>query len=414
MTISQPFNTVDASSRFDKYQPNPRFFTAGNAYQRFLDEAPYLSRCSDDKTATRIRPRHIAVKYPYMQINRQDFVSWLVFDLDHPNAHIWADKGLPCPNFIVQNRQTGHSHLYYAIVPVCTSEHARIKPINYMRSIYAAFADKLDADLDFHSGPVAKTPGHSWWLTSEHHAHVYELGELADHVELAKYSFRPKPRPEDVANSRHCILFEKLRHYAYAMVANYRAQGYDRFFNAILSHAERLNSFEYYGFSTNLPFSSIKATSRSVARWTFFKYRGAASCNRGVMQLASNEHLSLPERQKLSAARTAALRAEKTTATILTACRRLVLDGTRVTQKAISEITKLSRQSISKYKTAIEKFLAGQSPAESTSDVKLGVRQVTAVPTANTQLTFSQSFLFEDADSEKSSVSHDIDYYRRI
>lgn len=45
-----------------------------------------------------------------------------------------------------------------------------------MKAVYEAFAARLDADTDFHSGPVAKTPGHPWWLTHELHAHVYELG----------------------------------------------------------------------------------------------------------------------------------------------------------------------------------------------------------------------------------------------
>ena len=60
-----------------------RFFQSGTALNRVLMEAPYLPRCSDDKTATRVRPREYAIRYPYMQVNRPGFVSWLIFDLDH-------------------------------------------------------------------------------------------------------------------------------------------------------------------------------------------------------------------------------------------------------------------------------------------------------------------------------------------
>ena len=153
--------------------PTQRFFQGGTALNRVLLEAPYLPRCSDDKTATRIRPREYAIRYPYMQVNRPGMVSWLIFDLDHSNALIWEDAGLPAPNLIVRNRKSGHSHLYYAIPPVCTTESARSKPIAYMKAIYEAFAARLDADTDFHSGPVAKTPGHPWWLTWEIHSHIY-------------------------------------------------------------------------------------------------------------------------------------------------------------------------------------------------------------------------------------------------
>lgn len=203
-----------------------RFFQSGTALNRVLTEAPFLPRCSDDKTATRVRPREYAIRYPYMQVNRPGFVSWLIFDLDHAKAMIWEDAGLPSPNLIVRNPKSGHSHLYYAIHPVCTTEAARSKPIAYMKAVYEAFAARLDADTDFHSGPVAKTPGHPWWLTYELHAHVFELGELADYVDLAVSSPWGKgPQFDEVSHSRHCILFEHLRHYAYSIVNRERERG---------------------------------------------------------------------------------------------------------------------------------------------------------------------------------------------
>lgn len=112
---------------------------------RILEEASYLARCSDNKTAMRVRPREYAIRYPYMQVNRPGRVSWLVFDLDHANSLIWEEHGLP-PNFIVRNRNSGNSHLYYAIAPVCTTERAREKPILYMKAVYDSMAALLKAD----------------------------------------------------------------------------------------------------------------------------------------------------------------------------------------------------------------------------------------------------------------------------
>ena len=103
-------------------------------------------------------------------------VSWLIFDLDHANALIWEEAGLPPPNLVVRNRKNGHSHVYYAIVPVCTTENGRSAPISYMKAVYEAFALQLKADIEYGGGPVAKTPGHPWWETSEYHDHVYDLG----------------------------------------------------------------------------------------------------------------------------------------------------------------------------------------------------------------------------------------------
>ncbi|WP_238418504.1 replication initiation protein, partial [Pseudomonas cannabina] len=224
--------------------PPARFFEDGTALNRLLLEAPYMARCSDDKTATRVRPREYALRYPYMQVNRPGMVSWLVFDLDHANALAWDDAGLPAPNLMVRNRKSGHSQLFYAVPSVCTTENARAKPIQYMKAIYAAFAARLDADVDYHGGPVAKTPGHPWWETTEFHSHVYELGELASAVELTVKPWATGPKLDQVSHSRHCILFEQLRYFAYSIVNRERELGsFESFMRSLDAYAYNHNSF---------------------------------------------------------------------------------------------------------------------------------------------------------------------------
>lgn len=327
-----------------------RYFQNGTALNRVLLEAPYLPRCSDDKTATRVRPREYAIRYPYMQVNRTGFVSWLIFDLDHDRAMEWEDVGLPAPNLIVRNRQNGHSHLYYAITPVCTSEAGRAKPIAYMKAVYAAFARLLNADPDFHSGPVAKTPNHPWWITHELHSQVYELGTLADYVDLEVASpWRKQASIEPVSHSRHCILFEYLRHYAYSVVNRERERGTLASFTRLLeAYAHNRNSFARLGFEHNLPQSSLRATVKSVARWTWERYRGNGRCHRGVMQLSRD--LPLQDRQRLAATRTHAERYRQTANKILASCRKLLRDGTELTLTAVAALSRLSRQTVAKYR----------------------------------------------------------------
>ncbi len=284
-----------------------RYFQDDTALARILHEAPFLPRCSDNKTATLIRPRHYAVRFPYMQINRAGFVSWLIFDIDHTNAAKWSDAGLPPPNLIVRNRVSNKSHMFYAIAPVCTTEAATAKPIAYMRAIFDAFALKLDADRAFHSGPVAKTPGHRWWLTEELHNRVYELGELADYVELIPAGWRKPMRLDDVSHSRHCILFEKVRYYAYSTVNRERNAGTLESFSRLLeAHALEQNNFYEFGFTENLPMSSLRATIKSIARWTWEHYTGSGRQHRGIMRLSGD--MPLCERQQLAAARTHTVR----------------------------------------------------------------------------------------------------------
>ncbi|WP_415915641.1 replication initiation protein [Pseudomonas amygdali] len=328
--------------------PPARFFEDGTALNRLLLEAPYMARCSDDKTATRVRPREYALRYPYMQVNRPGMVSWLVFDLDHANALAWDDAGLPAPNLMVRNRKSGHSQLFYAVPSVCTTENARAKPIQYMKAIYAAFAARLDADVDYHGGPVAKTPGHPWWETTEFHSHVYELGELASAVELTVKPWATGPKLDQVSHSRHCILFEQLRYFAYSIVNRERELGsFESFMRSLDAYAYNHNSFLKQGFSENLPLSSIRATVKSVGRWTWDRYTGDRRCHRGAMQLDGS--LSLTERQSLAARRTHELRHKATESKIRAACRQLQDQGKALVRSAIAALAGVSASTVARY-----------------------------------------------------------------
>lgn len=345
------------SSNLGVREHAPGYYQHGTALQRVMLEAPYLARCSSDKTATKIRPRQYAVANPYMQVNRRGMVSWLIFDLDHGNALIWEDVDLPAPNLIVRNRDTGHSHLFYAIPPVCTTEKARSKPIQYLKAVYEAMAARLNADTQFHSGPVAKTPGHPWWLTWELHAHEYELGELAEYVDLAsKLPWGKGPAIEAAAHSRHCMLFEELRFYAYSVVNRERAKGnFEGFMRLLDGFAHNKNNFIKHGFTSNLAESSLRATVKSVARWTWDHYRGAGRCNRGVMQLDKN--MPLKERQGHAANRSNTIRKQVTESKIRIACRHLKARGLDVVQSAVAKLAGVTRQTVAAYQNLLDEVL---------------------------------------------------------
>ncbi|QLG96733.1 replication initiation protein, partial (plasmid) [Pseudomonas yamanorum] len=335
-------NRRDNKALDSLYSPSERFYEESTALSRVLIEAPYLARCSDNKTAALVRPREYAIRYPYMQINRQGMVSWLIFDLDHTNALAWDDEGLPPPNLIVRNRNNGHSHLFYAIPPVCTTENARDKPIQYMKAVYAAFALRLRADTDYNSGPVAKTPGHPWWSTTELHNHVYELGELSEYVELEVSPWKKAPALEDLAHSRHVILFTQLRYYAYSIVSRERERGtFSSFASLLEAFAHNHNTFARNGFSQDLMLSSVRATVRSISRWVWSKYFGNSRCCRGAMGLDNS--LPLAERQSLAAKRTHQLRHKSTESKIRAACRGLYERGVKLTQAAIATLAGVSR-----------------------------------------------------------------------
>ncbi|WP_199482165.1 replication initiation protein [Vibrio owensii] len=341
--------------------------TTSNSFQRLLDEAPYLSRCSDNKTAMLVRPRNYAVRWPYMQVNRKDMLSWLVFDIDHedqamPNPYIWQDEGLPPPNLIVRNRHSNKAHLYYAIVPVCNSDHARSKPIQYLKAVYQAMALRLKADLAY-SGPVAKTPFHPWWQTTELHSQVYELGELADFVEVeAPVQWWVPVCLDDVSHSRNCTLFEYARYYAYSIVKAERKEGsYETFRRRVSNFA----TYKNLSFDTQKPLrdSEVQSVVKSVARWTWDKYFACSHVKRGVMNLPSD--LGIKQRQSLAAARTHQIRREKTKKRVINACRYLLNNGDTLTITLVAKTARLCRKTVRHY------FYEVQSLTEPTQDVRI-------------------------------------------
>ena len=338
-------------------EPENRYYQPGTALNRLLSEAPYLPRCSDNKTAALVRPRDYAIRYPYVQVNRQDMVSWLVFDLDHSNPLIWEEANLPAPNLVVKNRNNGHSHLFYAIVPVCTSENARSKPIQYMKAVYEAMAARLNADPAY-SGPVAKTPNHPWWSTWEIHSAEYSLGELADYVDLVSTPpWSTNPNLDAVSHSRHCLLFEELRFYAYSIVNREREEGTFKSFRRLLeAYADSKNNYSSRGFSMNLSFAQVSATVKSVARWTWDRYYGSSQTNRGVMNL--DKTMSLKERQGLAAKRTHQTRQNATESKIKSACRLMHKRGEKLTQIAVARVAGLSRQTVAKHQQTLNDFSA--------------------------------------------------------
>jgi len=365
-------NSDEGSNRY--YQPN-------TALNRLFLEAPYLPRCSNNKSAALVRPREYAIRHPYMQVNRPDMVSWLVFDLDHSNPFIWEDENLPPPNFVVRNRKNGHSHLFYAIAPVCTSENARSKPIQYMKAVYDAMAVRLSADPSY-SGPVAKTPGHPWWSTRENHAHEYDLGELAEYVDLVvKPLWSSGPDLDAVSHSRHCLLFEEVRFYAYSIVSREREKGsYTNFLRFIEAFAFNKNNYQQRGFSMNLTASQVKATVKSVARWTWDRYTGGSQCHRGIMNLDAS--LPLKERQRLAAQHTHKTRNKASESKIRTACKSLLGKGAKLTLVAIAGTSGLARQTVAKYRhliaeaTPAPKATPIEPPAANPENVTYAVHQI--------------------------------------
>lgn len=245
------------------------------------DRLPKKPYCSDDKTASRIRSLATALEYAYIQPNPPGLLHWLVFDIDRADARWrYEDVIAPPPNLVVMNPENGHAHYYYALkAPVNVGENGRQKPKQYAEAVYRGLGAILGADPQY-ARLMAKNPLHPSHVTLCPTNQLYELAELDEYIvrrnEGAVWQAAARARGEAVnANGRNCTMFDRLREWAYSWVPEYRGSGasFDDWLSACRRQAEV--SGEFPGHSEgSLPDSEIKATAKSVAKWTWNRYDG--------------------------------------------------------------------------------------------------------------------------------------------
>lgn len=232
--------------------------------QLFSSALPAKPYYTDDlATGLHIAKAEIAKKARYIQHNGPTHMLWLAFDIDRPGASIdWSDRGAPAPNLTVKNQANGHAHALYGLATaVRTAPDGRIAPLRYAAAVENALCDLLGADKGY-AGLIVKNPLHRHWQVHEWHDQPYELGELADYLDLKSPTKKPKVE-NDYGLGRNCTLFEELRKWAYRAIR----QGwpdYRQWLDACLTRAQGLN----LNFRNPLAFSEVRATAHSVAKWT--------------------------------------------------------------------------------------------------------------------------------------------------
>lgn len=242
----------------------------------FSQSLPYKPYCSDDPQAygLKILPAQAALEKRYIQYNPPAMIHWLAFDVDRPHLGFdpyWQD--LAPPNIIVISPESKHAHYLYGIAAgVSTTSVSREGPRRLLSAIDEGYRHALGADPGF-TQLICKNPLHEHWMVELLRSDLYDLNELAEYVDLeaADKRIRKTPKKNRQGVGRNCCLFDSLRTWAYKWVGEYRSgrHGLEAWEVAVLAKAEKLNTFR-----EPLSFNEVKATARSVARWTYNHYDG--------------------------------------------------------------------------------------------------------------------------------------------
>lgn len=236
---------------------------------------PRKPYCSEDKTARHIRSLSSAIKRPYIQANPPHLRVWSIYDVDRAGGALaWEDANLPPPAWAATNQENGHAHLVWGLsAPVLVdSPDMRQGPLRYLCAVESAFRERLQSDSGY-SGLITKNPAHPLWrVLRGPHIH-YELGELAEWVELPKHL--PKRKPEEIGVGRNVTVFDWLRQYAYRHIRAYKTDV--RNFVLWQSHLNGKALERNGDLQTPMDGREVWHIAKSVSKWTWRQFDLAAS-----------------------------------------------------------------------------------------------------------------------------------------
>ena len=192
-----------------------------------------------------------------------------MFDIDRQDAYFaWSDANLPTPTWIAKNRQNGHAHIgYMLLAPVCTTHRAKQNVIQYLAKIEQAYSLALGADRGY-TGLITKNPCHGTWENHTFGVQPYDLNYLADFVELQELKTDLK---EVSGLGRNCMMFDTVRFWAYEAIRAFISGSPDSWYAEVLKVAINANG----AFLEPLPYSEVKATAKSIARWVWRNHTAA-------------------------------------------------------------------------------------------------------------------------------------------
>lgn len=248
---------------------------ASNVLSPFLDRIPNRPYCTDDLGAgLQVRPKATALQRVYLQPNGPGMIWALVYDVDRrvvdPQrlSPVWEDVDMPAPNFATINRASGRGHLVYMLdAGVCKTSAARLKPLRYVAAVQNAMCSALDADPGY-AGLITKNPLHDRWQTWEIHGQGFTLGELAECLDLNAANAKDYRVTDEETHGlgRNVTLFDDGREWAYSAIRGcWSPNGLSRWSASVL---ERLNARNEQ-FPEPLPFAEVKATAKSISKWTW-------------------------------------------------------------------------------------------------------------------------------------------------
>ena len=192
-----------------------------NSFNEVLPKKPY---CTDDfEDGLKIRSKKYAIKKKYIQHNQPSMAYWIVLDIDRPFDFSTEFGLFPPPNLQIQNPINKHCHLLFRLeTPVCTSELAKWKPLNFLANVEYSLKLKFQSDMAY-ANLITKNPNFLNWDVTEIRQEFWDLNEFSGWFDIEN---RPKNKDlkKEQGFGRNCTIFDVVRKWAYKNFRDYPNQ----------------------------------------------------------------------------------------------------------------------------------------------------------------------------------------------
>jgi hypothetical protein len=248
------------------------------AFRERLPRYPYAT--DDPRQGMRPRRKEKALEHVYIQVGRYPHAIFrIVLDLDEPTWWDAMDR-IPPTLTIPNPREPWKAHIVYELEPPIwlsspKAHEGQGNPFALVREVDALLRAYFGADPAY-NGLLGRNP-----LV---HPHLIGGGKLWDLPSLLEELRDLTPRRRALAYldtatyGRNCTLFDRVRAFAYGVVAMYRGKpnGFELFRQAVAHEAHRLNRELFRDHPQGpLPRREVEATIvKSVSKWVFHRYRG--------------------------------------------------------------------------------------------------------------------------------------------
>ncbi|NCB43488.1 MAG: hypothetical protein EOM59_12850 [Clostridia bacterium] len=249
-----------------------------------LPNKPYV--LADKGAAMVIRSLQSEVKrkdHRYIQHNQPNSLSFMVFDIDTPQAILAHEKAdILSPSFYTVDKEKTTAHAVYVLdTPVHRNQHSKQSPQRLFATLESIYGVKLGADSGY-SGLIMKTPwynGHSVYMPEET-LNTVSLTEMSDYVDFGLYNAeikasrgREKVITEAYSESRNVQVFDIARKKAYKLIRDYWGVRYQDWEKACFNLVQDAWSLVSTYNSKSAPYliSEMKSTAKSIAGYTWEK-----------------------------------------------------------------------------------------------------------------------------------------------